>query len=148
MNNGAVLVAALLLCGAGGCSPSQSGPGESKLTPDEVKLLESFGEVLRDRLALWRRTVEILAAVQDRASMDAAVKELAQAQASLREIEARQDKLGRPPPAVEAELQRGLGRRLGELKGRREREVRRILALPGGPEFFEAVGRLEKRTGP
>ncbi len=106
---------------------------------DAVKPYQS---VLREQNEALAELEKILSAVTDEASMKAARSQLTERFASFESIRQRAQKLTPPSQEVMQALQES-GEKLKVSLQKVQGQVRRIDALPGGPEFFASLEPLK-----
>jgi hypothetical protein len=103
---------------------------------------DPYIEVVQDRLALQKDLVRVLQSVKDEASMAKAGERLRPLGRRWAALESQMRELPPPQgPALER-LEREFAPRLQEAQAAYEDEVRRILQLPGGPQFFASLPGL------
>lgn len=95
----------------------------------------SYRAVVREQVDAYTELEEILATVVDESSMEAAGAKLKERQAAFDAVVAKAQRLGKPSADVLEQISDD-ARRLLLVRERVQRQVRRILELPGGRDFL------------
>ncbi len=105
-----------------------------------------YQNVMHEQNEAMAELEKILSAVTDEASMKAARSQLSERFASFESIRQRAQKLAPPSQEVMQGLQEA-GEKLKVSVQKIQEQVRRISALPGGPEFFASLEPIKGLIG-
>jgi len=103
--------------------------------------------VVDKQVANWNEMADILATATDPESMKAAEAKLAGRVRKFQEVESDRKFLAPPDDAAAARILAQKDRMQAAVN-RVQTEMRRIRDLPGGPEFFDRVGKMVQQRGP
>lgn len=134
---------ALILAGVGGCrqgSPNAEEAAEEPRTIEEIRRqAHPYLIIFRDRIKAEEELAAILARVRDAATMKMAQRELQDKYQRFEAIKAKAKALPPPQGDVQAFLQIEVEEGMQRAQMETRREVQRILQLPGGKEFLNAM---------